>query len=96
MNTGHKAYTNESKELSNQIVKEKCNAKQFEHKLTICDFTNWIIDITDCHSGKDYVEKIFLLKGYEICKRKEADHYANVTKKGCDIPTLRFWIRLIK
>lgn len=95
MATGHKGLISEMKDLTKSIMQEKCNGKQAEHEITICDITNWIVDCFDSHAGKSYVKSILLSKGYDICKKSESTHWATLTKKGCDNSELSFWLKLI-
>lgn len=96
MNTGHKSLNTETKSVSEEIIKEKCNQKQCEHEVTICNFSNYIIDRFDSYSGKQHVKNILLSKGYEVCLKRDASFYAIVTKKGSDHSELNFWMRQIQ
>jgi len=96
MNIGKKGFDVETKALSEDIIKEKCNKKQCDHETAICNFSNFIIDRFDSHTGKQFIKNMLLLKGYEVCKKKEANHYAIVTKKGSDYSELNLWIRSVQ
>lgn len=96
MNIGQKSLNVETKSLSEKIIKEKCNKKQCDHETIICNFSNFIVDRFDSHSGKEHVQSVLLSKGYKVCKKKEADYYAIVTKKGSDCSELNFWMRSVQ
>lgn len=92
MATGHKAYTKESNEVCYDIIRQKCNSKEMEHEVVICDFSNWMVERFDSFSGKNHVSKILASKGYMVCKKRDADHYAEIHKKGCDASEFDFWL----
>ena len=92
MLTGQKGFNHDVKEVSSSIIIEKCNSRETNHELTICDFTNWIIDRFDSLAGKKYVTKVLNSKGFSVCKKSEATHYAILTQKGSDISELNLWL----
>jgi len=92
MLTGKKGLDYEIKEVSSNIIMDKCNSKAPEHEVTISDLSNWIIDRFDSFTGENYILSILFTKGYIKCKKAKATHYASVTKKGSDISQINIWL----
>ena len=94
MTTGSKTLKIDSKSIVDSIIMEKCNAKEMSHHVVISDMTNWIIDEFDSHGGKDHVVKQLRKKWYEVCLRREADHYASIQGSVLHFPII--WLRSVK
>jgi len=93
--SGSKSLKEETNKVNRQIIMDKCNSAEAQYELFVCDFSNWIVVRCDSHNGKDYVKKLLKIKGFEICKKKDADHYSSLQKKGSEFSVLNFWLRKI-
>ena len=56
-NVMKREYDNEVKCLSCDIIKDKCNAKEPNHQVFICNFNNMIVDKFDCYLDKKLLKK---------------------------------------
>ena len=88
----YKQFSKEVSELNSSIIMDKCNSKAPEHIIVICNFNNMIVERVDSYSGKNHVKSVLSKMGYEVCKRSEANHYAEVCLKGNDKSDFHFWI----
>lgn len=89
----NKQFTNEVKELNSSIILEKCNSKAPEYRVYICNMSNIIIDIFETHFSKEVIKKQLQMKGFEICKRKDATNYVSTCKTGSDTSDFNLWLK---
>lgn len=72
-------------------------SEQTQYQLTIYKpTTGLIIEIETCNNDKKAVKQQLLAKGYEVCKRKEAEFCCCVQKVCTDFSEFHFWIRKVK
>ena len=89
----NKQFTNEVKELNSSIIIDKCNSKAPQYKVYICNMSNMIVDVFETHFSKDMIKKQLQIKGYEICKRKDATNYISTCRIGSDISDFNLWLK---
>jgi hypothetical protein len=64
--------------------------KHPEHIAIICDFNNWMVgDGVRVHANCQSFD------GYEITKKKDADHYALIRRDGSEVTVKTVWLKKI-
>ena len=86
-----KQFDKEVKDLSDQIITDRCNQSQMNHRMDICSMSNWIDSSILIHLGQEI--SVLTNLGMVKCKRNEATHYALINRISPEATVKTLWIR---